>query len=131
MSEGRRRRFAYAALLAAISGIAWSAIFIRWSAVPGPSSAFYRVAIAAVILVPWRIASAIASDRERARIASTPLRSYWLALLGGVFLKGFREAIGLAVIIVVAYLGLNFALLVVSFYQLVVHQVARRAQRCR
>ncbi len=85
MSEGRRRRLAYAALLAAISGIAWSAIFIRWSAVPGPSSAFYRVAIAALILVPWRIASAIASDRERARIASAPRRAYWLAILGGVF----------------------------------------------
>lgn len=30
-----------------------------------------------------------------------------LALLGGVFLKGFKEAIGLAVFIVVLYLGLN------------------------
>lgn len=44
-----------------------------------------------------------------------------LAFLGAVFLKGFREAIGLAVIIVVVYLGLNVVLLAVSFYQLFVH----------
>jgi hypothetical protein len=31
-----------------------------------------------------------------------------IGLLGGVFLKGFREAIGLAVLLVVVYLGLNF-----------------------
>src|SRR5699024_542653 len=30
-----------------------------------------------------------------------------ISLLGAVFLKGFNEAIGIAVILVVAYLGLN------------------------
>jgi hypothetical protein len=49
------------------------------------------------------------------------LTLFLLALLGGVFLKGFREAIGLAVIIVVAYLSLNVALLGVSFYQLLAY----------
>jgi hypothetical protein len=34
-----------------------------------------------------------------------------LALLGGVFLKGFKEAIGLAVAIVVVYLALNIVIL--------------------
>jgi drug/metabolite transporter (DMT)-like permease len=38
----------------AISGIAWSAILVRWSEVPGPTSAFYRAFIAALVLVPWR-----------------------------------------------------------------------------
>jgi hypothetical protein len=44
-----------------------------------------------------------------------------LTILGAVFLKGFREAIGLAVIIVALYLGLNVVLLSVSFYQLFTH----------
>jgi drug/metabolite transporter (DMT)-like permease len=76
---------AYAALAAAISGIAWSAIFIRWSAIPGPSSAFYRVAIAGSILVPWWCATALASPGRRRRIAATSRRAYLLALAGGVF----------------------------------------------
>jgi drug/metabolite transporter (DMT)-like permease len=85
--HARRERswLAYAALLAAISGIAWSAIFIRWSAIPGPSSAFYRVFIAALVLVPWRVISSIASPRARARMTGTSMRGYLLALGGGVF----------------------------------------------
>ena len=35
-----------------------------------------------------------------------------VALLGGVFLKGFREATGIAVVLVAAYLGLNAVLMV-------------------
>ena len=38
-----------------------------------------------------------------------------------MFLKGFREAIGLAVVIVVAYLALNVVVLAVAFYELFVH----------
>ena len=84
--ERRHRSWpAYAALLAAIAGIAWSAIFIRWSAIPGPSSAFYRVFIAALVLVPWRLVSSMASARERTRMVATPWRAYLLALGGGVF----------------------------------------------
>ena len=37
-----------------------------------------------------------------------------VALLGAVFLKGFTEAIGIAVAVVVAYLGLNAVVIVVS-----------------
>jgi drug/metabolite transporter (DMT)-like permease len=87
-AEARRRDrawLAYGALLVAISGIAWSAIFIRWSAVPGPSSAFYRVFIAALVLVPWRVISSLASSRERRRVTNTNLRAVLLALGGGVF----------------------------------------------
>lgn len=76
---------AYGALLIAISGIAWSAIFIRWSAVPGPSSAFYRVFIAALVLVPWRVISSLASSGERRKVKRTTLRAFLLALGGGVF----------------------------------------------
>ena len=83
---------AYAALLVAISGIAWSAIFIRWSDVPGPSSAFYRVFIAALVLVPWRVLSALVSASERARVARVSRRAFLLALGGGVFF-GFDLAL--------------------------------------
>jgi drug/metabolite transporter (DMT)-like permease len=84
-AEGRDRRWvAYGALVLAISGIAWSAIFIRWSAVPGPSSAFYRVSIAALILVPWTIVRLASSNRTRRGVAGTR-RAFLLALLGGLF----------------------------------------------
>ena len=76
---------AYAALIAAISGIAWSAIFIRWSALPGPSSAFYRVFIAALVLVPWWLITGLTIPKRRARIAGTTSHTYLLALCGGVF----------------------------------------------
>jgi len=44
-----------------------------------------------------------------------------LALLGGIFLKGFKEAIGLAVGIVAAYLSLNAVLLVVGIREVLAH----------
>jgi hypothetical protein len=44
-----------------------------------------------------------------------------LAVLGGIFLKGFREAIGIAVYIVGAYLLLNLIVVVVGFYEITTH----------
>ena len=44
-----------------------------------------------------------------------------LAMLGAVFLKGFREAIGLAVTIVFLYLGLNAVVLARCFYEITRH----------
>ena len=41
-----------------------------------------------------------------------------LAVLGAVFLKGFREAIGIAVFIVGAYLLLNLVVVAVGFYEI-------------
>jgi hypothetical protein len=43
---------------------------------------------------------------------------FLIAALGAVFLKGFKEAIGIAVVIVVAYILLNVVVLGVGFYQL-------------
>ena len=40
-----------------------------------------------------------------------------LALLGGVFLRGFQEAIGVAVILVAIYLSLNVVVIAVAFVQ--------------
>ena len=42
-----------------------------------------------------------------------------LGLLGAVFLKGFREAIGVAVSIVGAYLALNLVVVGVGFYEII------------
>jgi drug/metabolite transporter (DMT)-like permease len=69
---------AYLALVLAIAGITWSAIFVRWAGVPGPASAFYRVLIAGAVLIPWRLAR----GATRPPPDSTAV---WLAVAGGVF----------------------------------------------
>lgn len=80
-----RLLLAYGALFAAVLGISWSAIFIRWAAVPGPSSAFYRVLIAAAVLGPaWLVAMATDSHR-RERFQQAGVRAAWFAVLGGAF----------------------------------------------
>lgn len=42
----------YLALAAGILCISWSAIFVRWTDMPGPASAFYRMLIPAAVLLP-------------------------------------------------------------------------------
>ncbi len=44
-----------------------------------------------------------------------------LAILGAIFLKGFKEAIGVAVVLVVAYLTLNLAVTVVGIREVLHH----------
>ena len=84
--SGRSSRLlAYGALLVAILGISWSAIFIRWAAVPGPSSAFYRVFIAALVLMPVWAAALATSRQRRQRLRSGGRRAAALAVLGGAF----------------------------------------------
>lgn len=46
---------AYLALLAGIISIGLSAIFVKIAGLPGPVSAFYRVFIAALVMVPWQL----------------------------------------------------------------------------
>jgi drug/metabolite transporter (DMT)-like permease len=46
------RLLAYLALLGGIVCIAWSAIFVRWTDIPGPASAFYRMLVPAMVLLP-------------------------------------------------------------------------------
>ncbi|MCY7375749.1 MAG: hypothetical protein LH472_07225 [Pyrinomonadaceae bacterium] len=45
----------------------------------------------------------------------------FIALLGAVFLKGFKEAIGIAVVLVVIYLLLNLVVVAVGFYEIFTH----------
>jgi len=44
-----------------------------------------------------------------------------IAALGGIFLKGFKEAIGIAVVIVAVYLLLNLMVLAVGIYEILTH----------
>jgi drug/metabolite transporter (DMT)-like permease len=70
------KAWSYAALLTAIACISWSAIFVRWTAIPGPASAFYRCLIPAMVLLPtWLLPG-------RRRI---PWRSYAVIAVGGFF----------------------------------------------
>jgi hypothetical protein len=49
----------------------------------------------------------------------------WLiAVLGAIFLKGFKEAIGLAVVLVVSYLLLNLVVVCVGIYHVAIHPEA-------
>jgi drug/metabolite transporter (DMT)-like permease len=68
---------AYLALVAGIVCIAWSAIFVRWTDIPGPASAFYRMLIPAMVLLPT-----FATDRKRERVTS---RTWLIIGLGGLF----------------------------------------------
>jgi hypothetical protein len=67
-----------------------------------------------------------------AHIVENPYVPHWLhhevyitlallALLGAVFLKGFKEAIGIAVVLVILYLILNVVVVGVGFYELATH----------
>jgi hypothetical protein len=57
----------------------------------------------------------------RNRIAVT---LFLIALLCGIFLKGFKEAIGLAMLLVETYLLLNCVVVCVGFYELATHPSA-------
>jgi hypothetical protein len=84
-------------------------------------------------LTDFIITITLSAADATAHIVENPLVPRWInhpigvtlvlvAFLGAVFLKGFREAIGLAVFIVVTYLALNVVVLGVCAYQLLVHQ---------
>ena len=57
-------------------------------------------------------------DSDRWAIALTLLL---VAVLGGIFIKGFKEAIGIAVVLVVSYLLLNFVVVARGLYELATH----------
>ncbi|HEU4510426.1 MAG TPA: hypothetical protein VFR78_19480 [Pyrinomonadaceae bacterium] len=44
-----------------------------------------------------------------------------IAALGAIFLRGFKEAIGIAVFLVVIYIGLNLIVVGVGFYEIATH----------
>jgi drug/metabolite transporter (DMT)-like permease len=100
---------AYAALAVGVISIAWSAIFVRWTQMPGITSAFYRVLFAAVTLWPFLLFV----RRDRLRLKRPTL---WLAALGGVCFAGDLGLYNTAVLSTSAgsatFLGNNSPLLV-------------------
>lgn len=44
-----------------------------------------------------------------------------IAALGAIFLRGFKEAIGIAVFLVVVFIALNLTVVAVGFYQVITH----------
>jgi len=71
------RTKAYLALTTGIVCIAWSAIFVRWTSIPGPASAFYRLLIPAIVLLPtWLLPG------KRSKLGA---RSYAIIAIGGLF----------------------------------------------
>jgi hypothetical protein len=55
---------------------------------------------------------------------NVPVTLFLLALLGAVFLRGFKEAIGVAVVLVILYLGLNAVVAATTLIQVFTHPVA-------
>ena len=73
----RSKKWPYTALIVGIACIAWSAIFVRWTSMPGPASAFYRLLIPAIVLLPtWMLPG---------RRQKLSLRSYAIIAIGGFF----------------------------------------------
>ncbi|HLK04137.1 MAG TPA: DMT family transporter [Candidatus Acidoferrum sp.] len=71
------RSLAYLALMGGILCIGWSAIFVRWTDIPGPASAFYRLLIPALVLAPtWLV------DRKK---PSVDRRTLAIICVGGIF----------------------------------------------
>jgi drug/metabolite transporter (DMT)-like permease len=88
--QGSKRVLAFAALIGGVVAVGWSAIFVRWTDMPGVSSAFYRMLIASVAL--WMILLA-----QRGRRLQIDPRVLPLAALGGIFFAAdvgfFNEAV--------------------------------------
>ena len=69
---------AYLVLALGVFAIGWSALFVRWSGVPGWTSAFWRMTLAQLVFVPW----ALASRRGSTRPSRFAVRA---AIIAGVF----------------------------------------------
>jgi drug/metabolite transporter (DMT)-like permease len=86
-----RPAYAYAVLALGVVAIAWSAIFVRWTHMPGLASAFYRVFFAAAFLWPFLFFSG-------ARIGCLDKSTLRLAALGGLFFAGDLGLYNIAVL---------------------------------
>ncbi|WP_202494777.1 amino acid transporter [Streptomyces sp. SID4982] len=83
----------------------------------------------------FMITMTLSSADAAAHVLENPFAPHWteggnvwitlilLGLLGAVFLKGFQEAIGIAVVLVVTYLTLNVVVLAVCGYEILTHPV--------
>src|SRR5918995_2245791 len=82
------------------------------------------------VATAWRFTITLSASSATEQVAGNPivpellrereitLTLVLVAILGGVFLKGFREAIGIAIFLVGTYLLLNLIIVAVGFYQI-------------
>jgi drug/metabolite transporter (DMT)-like permease len=107
----------YAALGIGVVAITWSAIFVRWAAIPGPASAFYRVLFAFVLLAPFSF-----------RRAPSVSRSLLLwAAAGGVFFAGDLALFNSAVMVTTATSATLLAYISPVVVGLLAWMISRRA----
>ena len=87
---------AYFVLALGVFAIGWSALFVRWSAVPGWTSAFWRMAIAQLVFVPWALGS-----RARRGVAAPTIERHAVnaAIIAGVFFAADLALFNTAVMI--------------------------------
>jgi len=77
ISHASRAMTAYVALALGILCISWSAIFVRWTDIPGAASAFYRMLVPALVLLPTHF-----FERNRSRVDA---RTLGIIAIGGLF----------------------------------------------
>lgn len=83
-------RAAYLSLALGVFGIGWSAILVRWSGVSGLVSAFYRLGIATIVLVPWRL---IAKPSTTTATRTAKVAAVIAGILFGADLAFFNSAV--------------------------------------
>jgi hypothetical protein len=101
-------------------------LFPRWS---GKSFVLILLGFATTDFI---ITMTLSAADAAAHVTQNPFTPTWmqsqmlvtlvlLGILGAIFLKGFKEAIGIAVVLVALYLGLNVVVTVVSIAELLRH----------
>jgi hypothetical protein len=99
---------------------------------PGWTSKLMVLCLLGFAATDFTITMTLSAADATAHVVENPLTPGWLqhpvgltlallALLGSIFLKGFREAIGLAVILVGSYLALNLVVVVTGMYEVASH----------
>lgn len=99
---------------------------------PGWKSKMLVLALLGFAAMAFVITITLSSADAAAHVVENPLVSEWLSsrmlitmalliMLGGLFLKGFKEVIGVAVVIVGVYLAINAVLLSYCLYQVAAH----------
>jgi drug/metabolite transporter (DMT)-like permease len=89
-AESLSHRRAYLLLSLGVFAIGWSALFVRWAGTAGMVSAFYRLAIAAVVLMVWR---AVSSPTHTAPTPAARRAAIIAGIFFGVDLALFNTAV--------------------------------------
>ena len=86
-----------------------------------------------LVATGWLVTITLSAADAAVHVAENPLMPQFLhnqevaitllllVVLGAIFLKGFKEAIGMAVLIVGAYMLVNLVVVVVGFYEISTH----------